>query len=201
MMTSSNVYSAVLTCHPETYSEIVHGIEAHLCWLQDRSLALTYVLKADIMRLRVSPPRPPRRGDRLWEHTCFETFVAIKGGSGYYEFNFAPSGEWAAYAFRSYRDGAPLVDEELAPRISVGGGGDSLHLDATIRLDRLPTIPPGAVLRLALSAVIEDDRGMLSYWALKHPPGKPDFHQPDAFTLEIEPSQLQVKPELAMGKR
>ncbi|MBI3061386.1 MAG: hypothetical protein HYY83_05345 [Deltaproteobacteria bacterium] len=28
--------------------------------------------------------------------------------------------------------------------------------------------------------------GTISYWALKHPPGKPDFHHPDAFALEIE---------------
>jgi hypothetical protein len=153
------------------------------------------------MHLRLPLPRLPRRADRLWEHTCFESFVSAKGESGYYEFNFAPSGEWAAYAFRSYREGAPLVDEELAPCISVGREGDSLHFEATLRLDRLPTIRPGVVLRLALSAVIEDDRGMLSYWALKHPPGKPDFHHPDAFTLEIEPSQLQVKSQPAMEKR
>jgi hypothetical protein len=41
-------------------------------------------------------------------------------------------------------------------------------------------------LRLGLSAVIEDDNGSLSYWALKHPSGKPDFHHPDAFALEID---------------
>ena len=40
-----------------------------------------------------------------------------------------------------------------------------------------------ARLRLALSPVIED--GALSYWALRHPPGRPDFHHQDAFTLEI----------------
>jgi hypothetical protein len=42
-------------------------------------------------------------------------------------------------------------------------------------------------LQLALSAVIEDDRGTLSYWALKHPSGKPDFHHPEAFALEVAP--------------
>jgi len=43
---------------------------------------------------------------------------------------------------------------------------------------------PGA-MRLALSAVIEEERGRLSYWALRHPPGKPDFHHPDAFALAL----------------
>jgi hypothetical protein len=53
-------------------------------------------------------------------------------------------------------------------------------------MDCLQAKQPGARLSVALSAVIEDNRGMLSYWALKHPPGKPDFHHRDGFALEIE---------------
>jgi hypothetical protein len=33
--------------------------------------------------------------------------------------------------------------------------------------------------------VIEAADGSLSYWALRHPPGKPDFHHRDAFALEL----------------
>jgi hypothetical protein len=40
-------------------------------------------------------------------------------------------------------------------------------------------------LRLGLSAVIEENDGTISYWALKHLPGKPDFHHPDSFALEL----------------
>jgi hypothetical protein len=40
-------------------------------------------------------------------------------------------------------------------------------------------------VQLALAAVIEDGNGRLSYWALGHPQGKPDFHHPDGFTLEL----------------
>ena len=39
--------------------------------------------------------------------------------------------------------------------------------------------------RIALAAVIEDENGGLSYWALRHPPGKPDFHHPNGFALEV----------------
>ena len=42
------------------------------------------------------------------------------------------------------------------------------------------------LLALVVSAVIEDDSGALSYWALRHPPGKPDFHHPDAFAMELD---------------
>jgi hypothetical protein len=33
--------------------------------------------------------------------------------------------------------------------------------------------------------VIEETNGRLSYWALAHPPGKPDFHHSDCFALEL----------------
>src|SRR5437868_8285012 len=180
-MPSSVLCRAMLTCHPETYNPVVEEIEGRVSWTQDNVLAFTYALKGDLMRLRIPPPRPPRRADRLWQHMCFEAFIAVKGDSEYYEFNFAPSGEWAAYAFRRYRDGAPLVDEELAPRISVRSAENGLELDAIIRSDRLPALQPAAPLRLALSAVIEEDGGMLSYWELTHPPGSTDFHHPDAY--------------------
>ena len=39
--------------------------------------------------------------------------------------------------------------------------------------------------RIALSAVIEEVDGTKSYWALRHPPGAPDFHHPDCFALEL----------------
>jgi len=39
---------------------------------------------------------------------------------------------------------------------------------------------------LAVSAVVEDRDGVLSYWALRHPPGEPDFHHPGAFTLQLD---------------
>lgn len=104
------------------------------------------------------------------------------GEPGYREFNFSPSGEWAVYDFRGYRDGSEL-EIDLAPGIEVHRSGDRLELDAKICHDFLP---PGRPLRLGLSAVVEDAAGGLSYWALLHPPGKPDFHNADAFALQLE---------------
>ena len=108
-----------------------------------------------------------------------------KGESAYFEFDFSPSGEWAAYAFRGYRDGGSLEDDGLAPEIDVRCVEGKLELSVTVRLDRLPLIRPGTGLRLGLSAVIEEKDGALSYWALKHPEEKPDFHHPDSFALEL----------------
>jgi hypothetical protein len=147
---------------------------------------LTYVVDADLDKLRVPPPRPPRAADGLWRHTCCEAFVALAGASAYHEFNFSPSGEWAAYAFQHYREGRRLLGEGEEPRIAVRYVGDRLELDAAVPLARLSWEHAGGRLALALSAVIEEADGALSYWALAHPPGKPDFHHPDAFVLALE---------------
>jgi hypothetical protein len=38
---------------------------------------------------------------------------------------------------------------------------------------------------VALCVVIEELDGALSYWALRHPAPRPDFHHADGFALEI----------------
>jgi hypothetical protein len=200
-MMSSFAHTAVLTPHPENYSQAVQGIDARACWTQDNALIFTYALKADLTRLRIPPPGPPGKADRLWQHTCFEAFVSVKGKPEYYEFNFAPSGEWAVYSFQRYRDGMPFEDDKLAPRISVSNAANRFDLDAVVRLDRLPMISPHACLFLGLSAVIEDQSGKLSYWALSHPPGKPDFHHPDSFALKLDLPILETTNKPAMEKR
>ncbi len=148
---------------------------------------MRFRLDGDMSRIRVPSPSAPRIATRLWEHTCFEAFVAIDDRPAYHEFNFAPSGEWAAYAFRGYRDGGSLADEALAPSITLRTTDRRLELDALIRLDRVSGAHPCAPLRIGLSAVIEANDGALSYWALRHPAGKPDFHHAEAFALRLEP--------------
>jgi hypothetical protein len=141
------------------------------------------MLEGDLGRLRITPPRAPRPADGLWQHTCCELFIARKHLPAYHEFNLAPSGEWAAYAFAGYRNGVPLSGEELDPRIAVRRAAGRLEMEARIRLDLLGY---GGRLVIGLSAVVEDENGALSYWALRHPPGKPDFHHREAFALELD---------------
>jgi len=191
MKKSQTLHTAVLKCHLQTNRLAVHDIETRIWWAETGDLGITYVLTGDIRRLRIPSLRPARSADRLWEHTCFEAFVGLAGKSEYCEFNFSPSGEWAVYAFRRYRESAPLVGKDWAPETTVRSDEKSLELDAMVRLDYLPLIQPRASLRLALSAVIEENSGMISYWALEHPVGKPDFHHPDSFALELQPSDLE----------
>jgi hypothetical protein len=194
-------HTSVLHCHPETGRSPAYSIEVNLCLTRDGTLALSYVLKGAIDCLKIPPPQPARKADHLWQHTCFEAFISVEHKPVYYEFNFAPSGEWAVYAFQSYRNREPLADEPLAPGIVVRRDENSLALDALVRLERLPKLDMQSRLRVGLSAVIEDNDGTLSYWALKHPPGKPDFHHLDAFALEIDPVDMEVAKPLKMENR
>lgn len=181
----SSSAAAALISNLVSLRQAIHRIEAKVDASESGALAFSYTLIADTHQLRIPVAAAPRRVDGLWRHTCFEAFIGMKGSTAYYEFNFSPSSEWAAYRFRAYRDGGPLEDVALAPNISVEQAADRLALAATVRLDRLPVIEPGATLRIGLSAVIEATDGSLSYWALKHPAVKPDFHHFDSFTLEL----------------
>ena len=171
----------VLTCHARTPSREIHGIDAVVDVAPGGILTLAFALEGNLSVLRIPESRPSRRADGLWRHTCFEAFVMAGEGPAYREFNFSLSGEWAAYAFRGYRDGGEL-GVEVAPEIVVRRTKRRLELDAGICRDFLP---PGRPLRLGLSAIVEDADGELSYWALRHPPGKPDFHHPDAFASQL----------------
>ena len=180
-----------LHCHPSTRTDAVRAIQVAVR-RSSAELKLTFCLDGDIPRIRVAPPTTPRFARDLWQHTCFEAFIAINGQAGqagqsaYHEFNFAPSGEWAFYAFSGYRKGGPVADEMLHPNIAIRSTANRLELDAVVPLDHLSAIHARALLRIGLSAVIETSDG-LSYWALRHPKDKPDFHNADGFTLSLEP--------------
>jgi hypothetical protein len=149
------------------------------------SLALRYKLAARIRDLRIPSPALTRRRDELWRHTCFEAFIRAGDGDAYCEFNLAPSTEWAAYRLSGYREGLTPIAKIESPSIDIKLKETHLVLSAELDLSTLPDLPPEAPWRLGLSAVIEAKDGSISYWALAHPPGKPDFHHPDCFALEL----------------
>jgi hypothetical protein len=125
----------------------------------------------------------------------------VKGVPAYREFNFAPSGQWAAYAFKDYRDGLPLSPDSN-PQIQMRGIGNRLEVDALIRRECLPPIQKNTRLLLGLSAVIEEEGNIFSYWALRHPSTRPDFHHPDSFVLELNPNNVDARSDPAYtGKR
>jgi hypothetical protein len=120
-----------------------------------------------------------KRTDELWRTTCFEAFLKAEGESAYREWNFAPSGNWAAYEFSDYREGMESADV-AEPYVRVEDNMTWWAVGATI------AVPSDAGWLLGLSAVLEEKDGTKSYWALAHPnPDKPDFHLPDCFTAKL----------------
>jgi hypothetical protein len=149
--------------------------------LPDGSLQLSYRMAGDLARLRIPEPGEPLRTDGLWRHTCFEVFIGSRDAPVYREFNFSPSGTWAAYAFAGYREDmthlempVPVIDMRRSER----------RLELAVRLPA-EALPPASPLRLGFSAVIETADAVLSYWALRHAAERPDFHHPDSFILDL----------------
>jgi hypothetical protein len=171
--------SAALERHPEAACNALRGIEASVSRSAAGGLQVDFVLDGDIDRVRVPSPRPARVAEGLWRHTCCEIFIARPRAPGYREFNLSPSGEWAAYDFTRYREGRLLDDPSLSPGIVVRTNATALQLSASI------VVPHAQALLIGLAAVIAEKSGALSYWALRHAPGKPDFHHPDAFALTL----------------
>jgi hypothetical protein len=173
-----------LRLHPDSACFAVKKIEVEVA-RSHTGLLLRYFVTGTIGDLRLPPETAVARADELWRHTCFEAFVRGSAEPAYYEFNFSPSTQWAAYRFDGYRSGMRVAPGIGAPGIDVQSAPERYTLRASLELDRLPGLPRHAAWRLALSAVIEEANGDKSYWALAHPPGKPDFHHSDCFAQEL----------------
>jgi hypothetical protein len=176
---------AALAAHPSTPGGAVRGLGARARTEGTGILVLRYSLDADMSRIRVPPSGAGGRAEQLWKHTCFEAFVAPAAGTGYHEFNFSPALDWAIYRFSAYREGMSPAEIGKAPGISVRRMDDGLELESTVCLADLAGLRDARRLRVGLAAVIEEENGRLSYWGLRHPPGKPDFHHSDGFALEV----------------
>ena len=147
-------------------------------------LMLAYRVTDPKGSLVVPAPAARARRDNLWKQTCFEAFICIPGDEAYYELNFSPSSEWAAYRFDGYRVGMTMADG-IASRVEWIKTHDGFALHAQSDLSRHAGLSAGAPWRLGLTGVIEDAPGQLSYWALTHPPGVPDFHNAAGWIAEV----------------
>lgn len=134
---------------------------------------------APMERFVIPQADEPGRADELWRTTCFEAFLREAGGERYREWNFAPSGDWAAYDFSGYRDGMENADIASEPYLRTEDNFTWWALGATIAVES------EVDWQLGLSAVLEEKDGTKSYWALAHPDGKPDFHEPGCFTAKL----------------
>jgi hypothetical protein len=171
-------------------------------------LQLRYVLIGNYRKVRLKL-RGQDRGEELWRHTCFEAFVRVGSEESYLEYNLAPTGDWAAYRFERYREGmvpakevaSSIVDSQRRTEplgrdrraLLKQAGFDTLErfepsffsLKAELSFSNAMGLAVAEPWHVGLSTIVEENNGRISYWALAHPPGKPDFHDPACFALEL----------------
>lgn len=171
--------------HPDSPRSPATHVGASLARPTNNILELTYTVLAPTADLRLPPKAASTHADGLWRHTCLEAFFRPPSGDVYFEFNFSPSTQWAAYRFDDYRKGMTPVTPHTPPRVSTSTSADGFTLHVVLPLDPLMDIRDDATWRFGLSAVIEDAGGAISYWALAHAPGTPDFHHADGFVGHV----------------
>jgi hypothetical protein len=171
-----------LTPHPDFPCAVLARLDVEVERAAPSLLRLRYRLHGITTDL-VFPPEDSGRTDELWRHTCLEAFARLPGPTGYRELNLSPGGPWAAYRFDGYREG--MADADMAaPAAALGRPGDDPR---EFKVDWTLDLPADAPWQVAVTAVIEAADGTVSYWSLRHPEGRPDFHHADGFVLDLPP--------------
>ena len=170
----------LLVAHPDHPPAGVSQVEARIIGADDHWLRARWRIEGT-QQLVVPPFAGKGRTDELWQTTCFELFLKPLGGEVYLELNLSPSERWNAYDFDSHRTGMRERPFPHEPECTLRQGSHFAIFDAAIPLAGLPDHD----CAMGLCAVLEEKGGIVSYWALAHPAGKPDFHAPACFTLAL----------------
>ena len=167
-------------------------------WMEDGRLWFQFQLAGkerleNLLLLPLQPLSERRRVDGLWQHTCFELFLALRGRDSYLEFNLSPSGDWNLYEFQCYRVGMRKVPLTSAPEITIDQSAEQLIIRGGLEglpLER-PALPrqsqsENLTIEVSATAVLEYTGRVHEYWALKHHDAKPDFHQRHTFIAILQ---------------
>ena len=173
----------ILTRHPDNVTskpvEVWATVEHAAAFGATATLNIWFGIGAPTDRFVIPSLSEPWRADELWRTTCFEAFLRAQGATSYREWNFAPSGNWAAYDFTAPREGMDRAEVSAPPYIRMEDNFTWWTVGATIAVDA------ASQWELGLSAVLEEQDGAKSYWALAHGDGPPDFHNPDCFIARL----------------
>lgn len=147
------------------------------------SIDISFQLTGSLENILFDPPQENhKRTDNLWQKTCFELFVKNDIDSNYWEYNLSPSGNWAIYAFESYRKGK--FDELSIQGIPITTRQETNQFTLNSYIT-LPDKLSRQNLKIGLTTVVQDTNGDIYYYALKHTEKQPDFHVADSFTINI----------------
>jgi len=180
-MNASEPHTWALRCHAATPASAVAAVSVG--WQRRSGIwRLDYRFVGDPERIVLPSSTQAGFSEDLWQRTCAEAFVAGADGA-YREFNFSPDGRWAIFDFAGARRRvAALPAPPRPPAIVCRREGASLRLTVDLRAELLPS---GRSRRAGFCAVIEEQGGRFSYWALHHAAGRPDFHAAHTFTARV----------------
>ena len=174
----------VLTAHRSQPVPAGWHIEVVTRW-SPGGMLLEYTMGVPAGRLVLAPrSETPAARDFLWKRTCGELFLGVPGDPSYLEFNFSPSGDWAAYAFDGYRTGVRNHDWiGQTPEVRILPGEGATRLLATVPHAALRPLwrkDSALTWQAGITMVLETHLG-LSYWSLAHPRTQPEFHDRAGF--------------------
>lgn len=117
------------------------------------------------------------RQDYLWQDTCYEIFIGVKGEDYYREINLSPSEAWQVYQFEEYR-----YPEDMPPQAAHDIELNSLkrtHYGLNVSLDLTEFMLKHKLkwsdLFIGLTAVLNTRQGQHLY-AMQHSGAQADFH-------------------------
>jgi len=166
--------------HPDHPPLGITSVEARVIGRDENWLRVRWRVEGT-QQLVVPPFAGKGRTDDLWQTTCFELYLKPVGGEAYCELNLSPSERWNAYDFEGYRMGMCERPFPHEPECTIRQGSTFAIFDAAIPVAGLPKED----CAMGLSAILEEQGGVKSYWALTHGEGKPDFHAPACFALTL----------------
>jgi hypothetical protein len=150
---------------------------------QGQTLALRSELRGGIEAVALPEPEAPQRRWCLWEETCLEFFLGPQNSPRYWEFNLSPAGHWNVFTFEGYRQG--IKEEPALAALPFAVRRQPGLWQLTLEVDLAGLIPARQALDAAITAVIKDREGGITYWALTHPGPQPDFHRRDSFIIKL----------------
>ena len=170
----------LLVPHPDHPAAVASRVEARIIGADASWLRVRWRIEG-AQALLVPPFDGKGRADGLWQTTCFELFLKPRGVDAYLEVNLSPSERWDAYDFAAYRWDQQERPFPREPECTMRQGSSFAIFDAAIPVAGLPDDD----CAMGMSAVIEEQGGVKSYWAIAHPDGAPDFHAAACFAAEL----------------
>ena len=188
-----------LVPHPASGPGPLRSLHATVALAGSSAVTVEFAAHGELSRLRLAPvSATPQRREGLWRHSCFELFARRGAERGYREFNFAPSGDWAAWVFEDYRSGGREIERARVAITTRSVDSGRWSLRAQVELGEAAATAGVAAAAdtwwLNLAAVIEAEDGALSYWAANHAGAQPDFHDRGCFCVPLHPTQATAPP-------